>query len=81
LYGAEFPFFSKIEVNGPNTHDVYKYLRSHSELFDKKSKEVKEIPWNFAKFLIDSNGHVVSYNNPRVDPITLVEPIQKMLAL
>jgi hypothetical protein len=24
---------------------------------------------------------VVSYNNPRVDPITLVEPIQKMLAL
>ena len=37
-YGAEFPLFAKIEVNGPNTHEVYKYLRSQSELYDAKSK-------------------------------------------
>ena len=27
LYGAEFPMFSKTEVNGENTCEVYKYLR------------------------------------------------------
>ena len=27
LYGAEFPIFAKTEVNGPNTCEVYRYLR------------------------------------------------------
>ncbi len=53
LYGGEFPIFAKTEVNGANTCDVYKFLRSNSELFDAKKQEVKEIPWNFAKFIVD----------------------------
>ena len=55
-YGAEFPIFDKTDVNGENTCDVYKFLRSHSELYDKDKGEAREIPWNFAKFLVDSNG-------------------------
>lgn len=27
LYGADFPLFSKVDVNGPNTCEVYRYLR------------------------------------------------------
>lgn len=27
LQGAQFPLFSKIEVNGENTHEVYRYLK------------------------------------------------------
>jgi len=56
--------FSKIEVNGPGTHDVYKYLRANSSLYDPKTKKCKEIPWNFAKFLVDKDGKVVHYFLP-----------------
>ena len=80
-YGAEFPMFSKIEVNGVNTHEVYKYLRSNSELYDKKKKEVKEVPWNFAKFIVDEHGHVVSYHNPKVEVITMIDEIERMLGM
>ncbi len=27
LYGVNFPLFKKIEVNGKNTHEVYRFLR------------------------------------------------------
>ena len=27
-YGVEFPVYGKIEVNGDNTHPLYKYLKS-----------------------------------------------------
>lgn len=29
-YNVEFPMFSKIDVNGPNTHEVFKYIKSNS---------------------------------------------------
>jgi len=38
LYGAEFPMFAKVDVNGSNACDVYKYLRANSELYDEKKK-------------------------------------------
>ena len=56
LYGAEFMMFEKTNVNGSSSCEVYKYLRRNSELYDTKKGEVKEIPWNFAKFLVDSEG-------------------------
>ena len=56
LYQAEFPLFHKIDVNGPNTDEVYRFLRINSELNNPQKKEVKEIPWNFAKFIVDENG-------------------------
>jgi glutathione peroxidase len=33
-YKCEFPLFSKINVNGPNTHNLYRYLRKNSTLND-----------------------------------------------
>jgi len=77
LYSAEFPLFSKIEVNGANANEVYRFLRSNSELYDAKTKEAREIPWNFAKFIVDRNGKVVSYHNPKVDPIDLYKAIEE----
>ena len=32
LYHVQFPLFAKIEVNGPNTHPIYAFLRNHSSL-------------------------------------------------
>jgi glutathione peroxidase len=52
-FGSKFTLFEKVEVNGPNTHPVYRFLRNNSELYDKKTKEAKVIPWNFSKFLLN----------------------------
>ena len=59
--GVEFPIFQKMDVNGGLCHPVYNFVRSNSELFDRKSKLTGEIPGNFSKFLIDRHGHVVRY--------------------
>jgi glutathione peroxidase len=69
--------FSKIDVNGKDTCPVYQFLRNNSELYDAKKKEAKEIPWNFAKFIVDRNGKVVSYHNPKVDPNDLIKNIEE----
>jgi len=65
--------FSKIEVNGPNAHDVYKYLRGNSELRLPESNEVQAIKWNFSHFLVDKDGKVVK----AFPPITKVEDIEE----
>ena len=44
----------KIEVNGKDTHPMYVYLRTRSELFDPDLWKAQVIPWNFAKFFINS---------------------------
>ena len=66
-------------MNGANACDVYKFLRSNSELYDENLKEVKEITWNFAKFIVDKEGKVVSYHNPKVDPNDLIKNIEELL--
>jgi len=71
--------FSKIEVNGPNAHPVYSYLRSNSELYDEKTKLAGEIPWNFAKFLVNGDGKVVKFWGPQTEPLDLVPEIEKLL--
>ena len=40
-YGVTFPLSEKLDVNGPDTHDVFKYLRNHSSLYDDNKKAAK----------------------------------------
>lgn len=51
-YDVEFPVFEKIDVNGTNTHPVYKNLRQNSKL-NKGENKCGQITWNFGKFLVD----------------------------
>ena len=75
-YGVTFPIFDKIEVNGTDTHEVYKYLRTNSELFDPSSNTAKRIPWNFAKFLVDAeSGKVMHYYDPQTSPNAVMEHV------
>lgn len=53
VYGVTFPISQKIEVNGPAAHPIYKYC--------KENTGVKDIGWNFEKFLISSNGSITHY--------------------
>ena len=54
-YKVTFPMFSKVEVNGDDATDFYKNLTSK----DLKPTGKGPIGWNFEKFVIDREGHVV----------------------
>ena len=70
---------AKTNVNGKNTNDIYKFLRSKSALYDSQKKVAKEIPWNFTKFLVSGDGKKVRYYNPRIDPVKIVPDIEKFM--
>ena len=63
-YGVTFPLFAKLEVKGPNQHPLYEIL---SEFPDDKGK-AGNVAWNFEKFLVGRDGHVVHRFRPKVQP-------------
>lgn len=73
-YGVTFTMFEKIDVNGENTHPLYKYLKEES-----RGILSKEIKWNFTKFLIDSEGNIVKRYSPITNPLKLKDDIEKIL--
>jgi len=66
--------FSKIDVNGENTHPVFKFLKS-----EKSGMMGDDIKWNFTKFLLDRNGNVVKRYAPTTKPESIIEDIEKLL--
>ena len=73
-YGVTFTMFEKIDVNGENTHPIYKYLKSNA-----KGIFGNEIKWNFTKFLIDVEGNVVDRFAPTTNPKKIRKDIEKLL--
>jgi glutathione peroxidase len=74
-YGVRFRMFAKIDVNGANTHPLYRYLKQAAPgLFGTKA-----IKWNFTKFLIKRDGCVYRRYGPRTTPQALVDDIEKLL--
>lgn len=74
-YNVKFPVFAKINVNGPDAHPLYKYLRSQ-----KKTILGANIPWNFTKFLVDRQGNVIRRFDPSFEPEKIGKEIEKLLA-
>lgn len=73
-YGVTFPLFGKIEVNGENAHPLYQYLTSEAKgVFSGKIK------WNFTKFLIDREGHVVKRFAPTTKPEKIEKQVRELL--
>ena len=57
--------FEKIDVNGPETHPVWSFLRRNSkELYNTIKGEAKVIPWSWSSFIVDRDGKVVKFNWP-----------------
>ena len=67
-HGVTFQLTEKVEVNGKNTQEVFKYLKN--ELGGLLGSKIK---WNFTKFLINKNGKAVK----RYAPITKPNKIEK----
>lgn len=73
-YGVTFTMFEKIDVNGKNAHPLYKYLKNETKTFFNR-----EIKWNFAKILIDSEGNVVKRYSPTLSPLKIKGDIEKLI--
>jgi glutathione peroxidase len=77
---VKFPVFSKTIVNGENTHPLFLYLKIKSSL-NAQNKGLKNIPWNFAKFLMDEDGNNVKFYSSNVKPKEIEDDILKMIKI
>lgn len=73
-YGVSFPMFEKIEVNGPNTHAIFKFLKD-----EKGGIFGDDIKWNFTKFLIGKDGVPVKRYAPTTEPAAIRADIENAL--
>jgi glutathione peroxidase len=74
-YGVTFPMFAKIDVNGPDTHPLYQWLKS-----EKGGLLGAKIKWNFTKFLLGRDGQVIKRYGSTTKPDALSGDIEKALA-
>lgn len=63
-YGVTFPMMSKISVKGDDMAPVYQWLTQKS----KNGVSDSEVQWNFQKYMIDEDGHLVDFVNPKTKP-------------
>jgi glutathione peroxidase len=74
-YDVTFPMFAKIDVNGPRTHPLYRWLkRSRRGVLGTTA-----IKWNFTKFLVGRDGVVQRRYSPNDSPESLAGPIEALL--
>lgn len=65
-YGVTFPMMAKISVKGDDIHPLYRWLTIKEEngVMDSSVK------WNFQKYLVDENGHLVAVISHRENPMS-----------
>lgn len=74
-YNVTFPMFSKVDVNGPDAHPLYQFLKGEKPGI----LGTEAIKWNFTKFLVDKNGNVVKRYAPNDKPEDIKKDLQKIL--
>ena len=75
-YGVTFPMFAKVEVNGPQTHPVFQWLKSKLPgWFGAK------VRWNFTKFLVGRDGQPIKRFAPVTKPERIESAIRRALGL
>ena len=66
--------YAKINVNGSEADPLYTFLKK-----EQGGTLVDAIKWNFTKFLVDRQGHVVKRFAPTTAPKDIVKDIEKLL--
>ena len=74
-FSATFPIFSKIDVNGADTHPLYAWLKQQA----KGIMGTERIKWNFTKFLINRQGDVVKRYGSQAKPEQIADDIAALL--
>lgn len=73
-FGVTFQLTEKIDVNGSNTHAIFKHLKSKKGGFLGS-----RIKWNFTKFLISGEGKVIRRYAPTTTPDQIERDIISLL--
>ena len=74
-HGVTFPLHAKVDVNGDDTHPLFKQLKKDAPGF-MGSEAIK---WNFTKFLIDKTGKVQKRYGSKDAPSSIAEDIEALL--
>jgi glutathione peroxidase len=74
-YGVSFPIFDKIDVNGPDVHPLFDYLKTATPGI----LGTEAIKWNFTKFLIGRDGIPANRFASATTPKSMRAEIQKLL--
>lgn len=74
-FGVTFPLMAKVEVNGPDASPLFDWMKGEA----KGLLGSKAIKWNFTKFLIDREGHVVKRYAPTDRPESIAADIEALL--
>jgi glutathione peroxidase len=76
-YNVSFDMFSKISVKGGDQHPLYAYLTSE----DANAETAGSVKWNFTKYLVDKNGHVIAKFGSGTKPMAeeVVQAIEEAL--
>jgi len=64
-YGVTFTMMNKVSVKGDDISPIYSWLTKKSENGVMDS----EVTWNFQKYFIDENGHLVDFVTPKTSPL------------
>ncbi len=75
-YGVSFQMFDKIEVNGQGAHPLYAWLKQEAG----GGGAAEDIEWNFAKFLVGRDGHVVRRYQATTRPEDIATDIEALLS-
>lgn len=74
-YGVTFPLSTKVDVNGPKAHPIFRYLKSRAGGVLGSS-----IKWNFTKFLVSPDGRTVKRYAPNTSPAMMEADIRRVLS-
>ena len=74
-FAINFEVFDKVLVNGPDTHPLFSYLKSHT----RGIAQNRAIKWNFTKFLVNAQGQLIARYAPRTKPESLHSVIRSSL--
>jgi glutathione peroxidase len=76
-FGITFPITEKVDVNGPNRHELFARLTETPDA-DGVAGDVR---WNFEKFLVRPDGTVAARFRPLTDPLApeLIEAVESAL--
>ena len=74
-FSVSFPLFEKVDVNGENAHPLFDHLKKQAPgILGSQS-----IKWNFTKFLVDTEGHVVKRFAPKDKPEAIEKTVAKLV--
>jgi glutathione peroxidase len=74
-FDITFTLFAKIQVNGPDAHPLYRFLKHERP----GRLGFERVTWNFTKFLVDRQGRVRARFGSRTTPDRLAADVERLL--